>query len=314
MEADESVTPRTGRKKKSSALSKLAARGRRKIEDENDSDTKSPSSSMDHKYPIDANVEIRNNSNVSEVDSDEGIEVTTDSFSHGFSSYAGPNSAITSLSDRDWVPNSKPKDQTNNSSWGRDKWKKQNPNDLEKHMKEKSPPLGSDSEETSESNKIDKGEELNHVSQVRQLLDSEKLYHEGTPQTRGHFKSKNLNEDVESAPSGPFRSSLTSGSRSRSNEDLTDKYKHMISKQEGEESEKEEMSDNVSALRSEGPKTLQNNMRGATTTSLYSSQDRPWGSMNKFGGFDTLSQRSFQSTSVLPLITTKEARDRSVTL
>lgn len=74
MDEDDSSTPRSasGRTKKKSALARLAANRKRKDEDS------SESSESHARYPIDANVEIRDNGK--EEDSDEGIEMTSGSY------------------------------------------------------------------------------------------------------------------------------------------------------------------------------------------------------------------------------------------
>ena len=336
MDSDETYTPRSGRKKKST-LSRLAARTRRKGEDENDSDnptqSRIPNGSVSQdttpKYPIDANVEIRRNTNEVDEDSDEGIEVANDTLSSVDRRFNGAatDQVLSSGSQSDDLGfrertdanhNSKNMDspQLNRFSRSGSRDASEDAGFARGSKKSKSPArrlVMSDSEDLHDKRADSSEGSAANVMKVRAALESESYTFLNDPKPGMSSVKDALNDPDINAASSPFRSNLIRNKLSRSDDDLATRYRESLSKAEAaaedDRAEKQEMNDSISALRQEGAKAFVNNtMRSSTSQSLFG--DRTWGSMQKFGSYDTMSQRSFQSTSVLPLITTKEARNR----
>ena len=101
---------------------------------------------------------------------------------------------------------------------------------------------------------------------------------------------------------------------------LADKYRDVLADQEDNGTnnhEKTEMYDNLGDLRpgpgSSPPPPFNRNYSGSSLqASVLNSIDRPWSSMQRIpsGNTDVMSERSYQSTSVLPAISTKDVKDR----
>ena len=351
MDAEEK-TPRNGRKKKSTLSRLAAAKGKRHHSE--DGDLGSMSSVQDSvsgengmpRYPIDARVEIRPNVGAIEEDSDEGIEVANDTYSslertnngstgvrksHSRSPHLDNGNHVgSSASDhtsnaeednedyesekRDLQPGISGKDRVRDSGMSRGRKEEDSTHRYKvtasKSDTESDVPVNSNNRELAE-------DYANNVDRARQAIDLDyNSYH--------RHNAAHPNNKCKDFPTVSVNSTVTSnllrGSRSKSDDDLTGRYRDTLTKavekDESDLAEREEMADNISALRQQvgtGTKAiLTSTMRASTTSSLFGSTERPWASLNKFSQFDTLSQRSFQSTSVLPLITTREARNRWV--
>ena len=101
---------------------------------------------------------------------------------------------------------------------------------------------------------------------------------------------------------------------------LADRYRDVLAEREAgnfNNHEKSEMYDNLGDLRpgpsSSPPPPISRNYSGSSLqASVLNSIDRPWSSMQRIpsGNTDVMSERSYQSTSALPLVSAKDVKDR----
>ena len=374
MDVDDHPTPRLGRKKKSSALSRLAAQKGKSITPHqsfnSDAGDKAP------KYPIDANVEIQNREARScEEDSDEGIEMAGSTYnsSYGLNAKEGANlkdSLRLDTSDGSTLKKFKhlkmdsvvSDDETGEKNYypikikGEKRFRDANSSGEElavdtgrvkgkKHPYSSSDILSTEgkysgerkverrdysgSYEVMERHKIDDEDLTNsqscnvsHDVPRNTTMGKTDQFYGKTAEKReidkGLLRSSNFRDDNMDQTFTVKK--ILSDSYDVNNQSLAERYRDSLADQESDNingHEKNEMYDSLGDLKpgpsASPPPPLSRNYSGSSLqASVLNSMDKPWSSMPRIpsGGTDVMSERSYQSTSVLPLVSTKDVKER----
>ncbi len=349
MDFDEAgPTPRSGRKKKSSALSRFAAqRGKTPQSSINSDDSvkRTESEQLPPKYPIDANVEIHNQKQIILAeDSDEGIEIGGhDRKRQEMGRIADPNALDSSsgstirklkhlnmdsgLTDEDnadvgdgqgnnkyldsMLQKGEKRTRDTNSSGeelavdsGRRNNKKHVHTRAEVIRNEHNP---SEAESRTERNKFQLGESAGSTNSVLRKSVLREDSHESFIRSKTFVK-----EDRASTSNERFRETK--------DQSLTDQYREALELEEKgsyNHQEKSEMYDNLGDLRpgpsQSPPPPFRRNYSGSSlqASALNSWDTKPWSSLQRT---DSVSERSYQSSSVMPQISTKDVKERLVCL
>ena len=387
MDVDENPTPRSGRKKKSSALSRLAAQKGKSITPHqsfnSDGGDKAP------KYPIDANVEIQNREerrSTYEEESDEGIEMAGSTYNSSYglnvkdslkldTSHGSTLKKFKHLKMDSVVSD----DETGEKNYhpikikGEKRFRDANSSGEELavdtgRVKGKKHPHSASDTMLTEANssgerKVDRGdyshretrdpceEMARHQMDIDEDLTGSRSFnvsHDAPGRTKigerdqsphidtcmelgfygknakkrendkGLLRSNNCKDD-DMDKTFTLKKGLND-SYDMNNQSLAERYRDSLADQEFnnvKNHEKNERYDNLGDLRpgpsASPPPTFSRNYSGSSLqASVLNSIDKPWSSMQRIssGGTDVMSERSYQSTSVLPLVSTKDVKER----